>query len=199
MSFGTMRDRIAFDLNRADLTSSIALHIKSAIKHYESKSYFYNEQHSTATVTSQEYVSLPTGYKSFRAIRCSIGGNDDYKLDPKNHDWFEKVSRSGVVGNPIYYNVTDSQLRLYPRPDQTATLTMSFNQELSAVSASGDTNAWFNQGEILIRTKATAYTLRFTMHDNERAIVFDDQAASEELGLDRRNTNHGTEAIESWL
>ncbi len=197
--YGTMVARIAADTRRADLTSSIGVHIKSAIQHFDPNVSFYNQEHASATITSQEYVALPTGYTSLREIEVSVAGNERYPLYPKNNEWFNKFAGSSHVGDPIFYNVTDYQLRLYPIPTQTSTLTMSYYRELTAVSATADTNKWFTIGELLIRSKATEYLYRYRVHDYVAADHFLLQAERENIQMQRRGILFSTEKIRSWM
>ena len=198
-TFGTMIDRIASDTKRSDYTSSISVHIKSAIQHYDPSVKFYTQEHASATATSQEYIALPTGFTSLRTLQASVAGNQKYRLTPRNNDWFDNNASSAHTGDPIYYNVTDYQLRLYPIPSQTSTLTMSFYKELTAVSATADTNKWFTIGEPLIRAKATSYLYRYTVHDHEQANVYQIEADLEQAKMKSRDALFSTEKIKPWL
>lgn len=199
MTLGTMKTRIASDLQRSDLTSAIGNSIRTAISYYESRNWPWNDTHASATVTSQEYVALPTRYKSMRSIRAVHSSGRNYKLNEKSHSWMEENADSANTGTPIYYCINDEQVRLYPIPDSTATLNFSFYQtEATAVSDSA-TNAWFSSPEAMIRYKAKALVLADQMHDFEKAMYFEQAALQEEVRLLGRKVTYTTGEINPWL
>jgi hypothetical protein len=65
-------------------------------------------------------------------------------------------------GRPAYYAVQNRSLRFYPIPETSYNLQMSYHYALGEISLSASdsaSNAWTNEGLVLIRTRATADVL----------------------------------------
>jgi hypothetical protein len=154
--FGTMTTRILDDLNRNDLTSQAQDAIQTAIKFYEKRQFWFTEGRATAsTVDSQEYYALPDDFLDMESLSITVS-NWTYPLLLRTYntleDWFVK---SGTYkGYPTDYALFEEQIRLYPIPNGTYTLNLSYVQKLSTLSNDTDTNAWMVEGEELIRTHA---------------------------------------------
>lgn len=157
-TYGTMQDRIADELNRSDLTSQIQLAIKSAIEHYESDRFYFNEKVATTTTTaSSQWVTQPTDMVELDTLAIT-NGSYKYTLNPRTYNYLEEIDNGNgtYTGAPEDYAVYQEQYRLYPVPDATYTLTQSYIYRLSDLSATADTNAWVTVGEQLIRYRAKA-------------------------------------------
>jgi hypothetical protein len=85
-------------------------------------------------------------------------GNTRVPLRQKGYAWMEDMNTSNNGrGMPRYYAIEARELRLYPVPDRTyslATVILNRLPEISLAAADTATNAWVNEGELLIRTYA---------------------------------------------
>lgn len=171
-TYGTMQTRVAGELNRTDLTSEIQDSILSAIKHYEGRRLWFNESIRTTTTTaSDEYVDEPSDLSEIDSITITISST---KIPLKKRTWqyLEDLDvTTTLTGQPREYALFDEQIRLYPIPDDTYTLTLSGGKKFATLSGDSDTNAWMTTGEELIRSRAVA---------DVRANVMRDQAALQE-------------------
>ena len=154
--FGTMTTRILDELNRTDLTSQAQSAIQTSIKFYENRRFWFTEGRATASTTSgTQYYALPTDFLDIDSITITVNSNT-YKLTLRLYDrledWF--VASSTYTGQPTDFAIYQEQIRLYPVPNGTYTLTISYHKKLTALSGDTDTNAWMVQGEELIRNHA---------------------------------------------
>ena len=60
-------------------------------------------------------------------------------------DWF--VQSATYTGYPTDYALYDEQIRLYPIPNGTYTLTLSYQKQLDGLAGEADTNEWMIDGE----------------------------------------------------
>jgi hypothetical protein len=158
-TLGQMVEQIRGDLDRGtDFDSRIKLAIERAIRYYKGSRLGFNLKRAFATLTSgNEYVSLPLDWVEADLLRLDRG-NEREVMEEVTYDWMEDVNQAADQrGRPYKYAIQHRTLRLYPTPDQTYTLMLSFQYELTDVSASADdsaTNAWLSEAEELIRKHA---------------------------------------------
>lgn len=172
--FRTIRNRILDELDRDDLSAQAELAIKSAVEFYSPRRFWFNEARATAsTVADQEYYPLPDDFVAEDVLTISV--NDTvYPLrrvsNEQIDDW--TMSTSVNTGRPQEYALQGTELRLYPVPDDSYTLTMSYQKRLTELAAEGDSNAWTTDAEELIRRRAEGDLCLSVLQDNERATGF---------------------------
>jgi len=174
--FQTMKLRILDELTRTDLTSQAGLAINSAIAHYESERFWFNEARSTTnTVSGQEYYALPSDYIDTDVLSVVIN-NYSYVLPQRTHTQLEEwyVSNSSYTGYPRDHSIYEEQIRLYPIANGAYPLTLSYIKQLTSLSADADTNAWMTvgEGEELIRSRAEADMCARILQDLDRAAIY---------------------------
>jgi hypothetical protein len=158
-TLGEMVEQIREDLNRGtDFDARIKRAVETAIRFYKSQRLGFNLKRAFATLTSgQEYISLPTDWIEADLMRLDHDSERDLMREV-TYDWIdEQESNADLRGRPRRFAIQHRTMRLYPIPDQTYTLMLSFQYELTNVSKSADdsaTNAWLNEGEELIRKHA---------------------------------------------
>jgi len=155
-TYGTMQDRIADEINRTDLTTQIQSAIKSAIQFYKTHRFNFNEGKSVRnTADGDEFVGLPSDYLEVDTLGITVSSRY-YQLMQRTHESLDKITWSdgSYKGFPIMYAIYEQNIRLYPIPDGTYELKMTYLRSLSDVSATGDTSSWFTDGEELVRTHA---------------------------------------------
>lgn len=158
---GTMVRRIREDVSRGtDIDARIKQAIVDAIVFYKNKRLGFNIKRARALLTSgNETVSLPTDWIEADFLRLEENGTRD-TMEEVTYDWIEDQTESdNDRGKPYRYAIQHRELRLFPTPDKSYTLVLSFQYELQNVSISatdGETNAWLTEAEQLIRKHAMA-------------------------------------------
>lgn len=158
---GTMVRRIREDVSRGtDIDARIKQAIVDAIVFYKNKRLGFNIKRARALLTSgNETVSLPTDWIEADFLRLEENGTRD-TMEEVTYDWIEDQTESdNDRGKPYRYAIQHRELRLFPTPDKSYTLVLSFQYELQNVSISStdsDTNAWLTEAEQLIRKHAMA-------------------------------------------
>lgn len=162
--FGTMVRRIRVDINRgAGFDARIKDAICDAIVYYKNRRLGFNIKRARAVLTSgNETVSLPTDWLEADFLRLEYNGERD-PMSEVTYDWMEDTLRADTDrGRPCKFAVQHRELRVYPIPDKSYTLVLSFHFELKNVSISatdGANNGWTQDAEQLIRKKAQADVL----------------------------------------
>ena len=168
-TYGTMQDRIATELKRSNLTARIQEAIQSAIKHYETNRFWFNEKTTTLVTTpSNEDMSLSSDFVELDSIKF-VTSTYGHTLYPRTFQYIEEVNTSvgSYEGIPEDYAIYGDAIKLYPVPDATYTISVSYLYRLSSLSATADTNAWMTTGEELIRKRAKA-DIRLNLLEDER-------------------------------
>ncbi len=188
-----MHAEITDDLNRTDLSANIITAIKRAVLFYnDTRTYWFHEERVyTDVATASAYYSLPSDFDSLDLL--SISENSDvYVLQPKPDAYIEDHQDDGITAIPEYYSIYDDQVRLFPTPDRSLTLTMHYKKNLADVSASSSsslnfTNAFFTEGYDLIRFRAEFDLYTNKLHNAEMAQACKIQERECEVAL---NTRH---------
>jgi hypothetical protein len=151
--------RIREDIDRGtSYDNRIKQAIVDAIAHYRAKRLGFNVKRARALLTSaQEIVSLPLDWIEADFLRLEDDGDREPMLEV-TYDWMEDEGRNDDIrGRPTKFAIQHRELRLYPSPDKSYTLVLSFHYDLQNVSLSasdGETNAWMTEAEELIRKRA---------------------------------------------
>ena len=152
---------IADDLDRDDMGSQIAKAVSSAISHYEGTRFWFNEKRNIEFTlsSSQEFYGVNDSpyipnlieIDSFSVIQSGTP-NPIYRRD---YDWIEQTAMNGVAGLPSDYAYYGQEIRLYPIPDGTGSMTarIAAHVRLDSLSDSQE-NAWTTEAENLIRYRA---------------------------------------------
>ena len=157
--FGTMVTRIRDDLDRGtDFDQRIKQAICDAIVFYSPSRLGFNTKRSRALVTSgMEMVALPTDWIEADYLRLENDGQR-VPIEEVGYDTIEdRRQNDDDRGEPEMYSIQHREMRLYPIPDHTYTLVLSFQFEMTSISISAlstESNAWMTEAEMLIRTWA---------------------------------------------
>lgn len=176
--YGTMQDRIADELARADLETQIQRSIQSAIKHYERTRFYFNTSvtDTFATVANQEYYGAAANSRIPNLIQIDdMGVTINGIVLPVlavPFDQMDTAQNGAIKSFPQYFAYYAQQIRLFPMPDQVYTISLAWQYRLTALSADTDTNAWMTDAEELIRTRAECDLLWRVMDDPEKAQIF---------------------------
>lgn len=171
LTYGDMQTRIADELHRSDLATNSRLTnaIKAAIKHYERERWWFTEATTSASLTTsagQATYPLPDDFKRLDSLTMTINGSKR-DVDPMPYGQMDAqdAGTSSVRGPSRWWAIYAEVLRLYPIPDGIYVQTMSYQKHLATLSASADTNAWMDEMEPLIRTKAKEILARQVIRD----------------------------------
>jgi hypothetical protein len=158
-TLGRMVARIREDIDRgSSFDPRIKQAIADAISFYKTRRLGFNIKRARALLTSgNELVSLPLDWIEADFLRLEDDGSRE-PMEEVTYDWMEDEGRNDDNrGRPTKYAIQHRELRLYPVPDRSYTLVLSFQYDLQNVSVSasdGETNAWMTEGEELIRKHA---------------------------------------------
>lgn len=209
----TVISRIRTDLNRGtDFDSRIRLAIHDAIVYYRTERLGFNSKRKTFIV-SAEYTSLTANWLEVDTLALE---RSDYvnPLCEKTYLWIHDRARDpDFTDEPLHFAIQNHQLRLYPAPDQTYSVQMSYLYDLGGVltdnagvslSASDSfSNAWLTQGELLIRQHAMADLYENYIDGPESMQKADRCSGQASLHLNqlkrRANREQGGGMVEPWL
>lgn len=157
-TYGTLKTRITNELQRGDLTAEASKAASTALDFYKRQRFNFNSVRATAaTADGQEFYQLPTDYVEADTM-ILIDGSELVYLTERSHRWVDQNKEwQSYESRPTTFSVQNKELRLYPVPDQSYTLRLSYVYKLYEVSsgaADADTNAWFTEGEELLRLHA---------------------------------------------
>lgn len=174
MSYGDMQTAIADQLVDSALTvAQIKAAIQSAIKHYERKPFYFNQKKAAtfSTVASQEYYGTAANADIPYIIKFESFQIGTYKSTVRatDHAAIEASQSGSITGQPNAYAYYEQKIRLYPMPDAVYTATLSYIYRLTALSADGDTNAWVEDAEELIRQSAKRILALDILHADDIA------------------------------
>lgn len=184
-----MKDRIALEMNRADLSGNIASAINSAIQQYESERFWFNESRSITfdTVAAQvAYGALASAFIPYlvRIDMLSLAETSTsvYDLYRKNADEFDLTSLGQASsGKPTCFTYSEQEIRLWPTPDQAYAMRVHGVYKLATLTGDSDSNAWTTEAEELIRSAAKK---KLAMHDTGDAELAGIMAAAEREAFD---------------
>lgn len=166
--------QISDDINRTDQTANISTALLRAVNHYENERWWFNEARArTGTTPDQERLPLPSAADSGDVVEVDsiviTINNNSYRLKPTSKLEMDDLYISGSVytGRPDRFTLYDSQIRLYPIPDATYSVTISYQYILPEMTTSSST-AWSNEMGQLIRFHALADIYANKLHNVER-------------------------------
>ena len=195
-NFGTMVSRIDREIRRDNLTADIKDSIVDAIRHYENERFSFNEQSSVVVTTaSSPYLSaLPAGIISLDRVELDQGGSR-YPVDPKSYTWITDVDNGNSLGPPYDYALYQGNMRMYPVPDQAYSIHLSYQVQLTEVSASATstaTNAWMTVAEPIIRSHAKGLIFLHRLRNQSEAQAMEYIASKEHKRLKSKDSGKTT-------
>ncbi len=191
-TFGTMVSRIARELRRDNLTADIKDSIVDAIRYYENERFSFLETASVVTTTASDpYLSsLPAGLLSLDKVELDNGGSR-YPVDPKTYDWITDIDTGNSNGPPYDYALYKGNMRLYPVPDQAYSIHLSYQVQLTEISASATstaTNSWVTKAEPMIRCRAKGLVFANRLRNMKDAQAMEYMAEQEHDKLKAKDT-----------
>lgn len=167
-----LKTRIASEINRSDLTTSIADAITTAITYCRSLRLEFNEVAATfATVDGEQAYTtsiIPTDIAQIDMMQITSNGRIT-PMDPMGYaDLKALTTATDINGEPSLYAWYAQKIHLYPIPDGIYTITISYLQREAAPANDADgTTVWTNAAEPLVRALAKKFLCRDVMRDPE--------------------------------
>jgi hypothetical protein len=162
-TLGYMKDKVADELARPDLTSQIADKITEAIAAYQPERFFFSESRDITfnTVAGQEFYAAADNaaiplLQAFDYVILYIG-SIPWPIARRTDVEIEVLNQNGLMkGQPWNWSYYNQQLRLGPVPDAVYSMRIACHNKIAAPS--GDDvvgNPWMtDNAERLIRCRA---------------------------------------------
>lgn len=156
-----LQTRIADELDRgSELTAQIKKAIVTAVAFYARKKFYFTETSFTFnTVVAREYYGVADNAAiatspNLEILNININAGR-FEMVKQSFQYIDDISFiTGSLGQPMIWAYRAEQIRLYPIPSQVWTITAFNIPRLTALSADSDSNAWTNDAEALIRSRA---------------------------------------------
>jgi hypothetical protein len=184
-TLGYMKDKIADEIARSDLTSQIADKITEAIEAYQPERFFFSETRDITFNTSvgQEFYGDSTspiavaGMSTLQAFDYLILyiGSIPWPIARRTDTEIEVLNQNGLMrGQPWNWSYFNEQLRLGPVPDTTYQMRIAAHQRIAPPSTDDQTgNAWMTQiAERMIRCRAKGELYAHVIRDSDEAQKF---------------------------
>lgn len=176
-----MQQRIADDLNRADLTTQIKKAINRAIVFYLKEPFWFKETSATfSTVASQKaYSNTDTSITDIGRIYLveSVLNNANYEMTERDIKWVENMNPNDAIGQPTDYAWWQNKFYIYLVPSGIFTIRVWYTKKYTELSADADTNDWTTTAEDLIEARARWWIYKRVILDKAQA----DEAKIEEM------------------
>jgi hypothetical protein len=174
-TLGTLNDNIADMLARSDINSQITLEIQSAVRHYQSERFWFNEDRISLSCSSTitEYtLSATTSIMQIIAVQITRNSST-YVIEPISEAERLSYDTNNITGDPSWYAVYRGLFIPYPRPTTSPyTATISVVREPVTLSATTDSNVFTNNAQELIESRAAANICLRYLRDQEAAKSF---------------------------
>lgn len=172
-ALSVLKARIASELHRTDLSDDIAYAIADAVAHYKTRRFRFNQARSTFNVTSgtERYGTsvIPSDIVQVDVLSVTVNGRK-YVLREWSNETMERIaSTTNTYGQPTAWAWYADEIRFYPIPDATYTVTIQYHKSLAVPSADSSSNAWTNEAEELIRNAAMRRLCMGKLRDPEGA------------------------------
>ena len=163
-----LKNRIATELKRTDLTAPIADAVGTAIRLYKWRRFAFNETSGTLNTINgtREYdaaAGLPTDIIEIDVATVAISATRSYDLESAP---FEQVNRWNganlTTGYPTHYAWHAEKLYLYPTPNDAYTITLRYHADVSD-------ETWAQRAEALIRNAAKRNLFSDLLEDDANA------------------------------
>lgn len=211
-TFLDVRDRVADQLSRSDLSAQIDREIQLAITRYNRRVTWLHEVRAVTltSVAAQAWystVDVSTGAGPQAVVgRTAVDVSDiqsvrymrtaDYDdLKQVHYSDFERFfDTTGSAGRTAYFTLYAGQIGIWPVPAGVETFTLSVVCKPVIPASATDTSVWFDQAQELIENAAASAICRKFLSDGERAQafkVFEDAAWDELLAESNKKAATG--------
>lgn len=179
--YASLQTKIGSWLNRSDLTAEIPTFIQLAeAKIGRTLRHFNMEKRATADLDSR-YTEVPVDF--VQPIRLHVTGKGPLSLTGQEDMQIRRDQACDTAGTPLFYALVGGEFEVFPSPDSTYTLEMSYYGKIDALSDSNTTNWLLNDAPDVYLYGALMQTAPFLM-DDARLTVW---AALLQSGIDELN------------
>ena len=211
-TFLDVRNRVADQLARSDLSAQIDREIQLAIARYNRRVTWLHEVRAVTltSVAAQAWyssVNVSTGAGPQAVVgRTAVDVSDiqsvrymrtaDYDdLKQVHYSDFERFfDTTGSAGRTSYFTLYAGQIGIWPVPSGAEVFTLSVVCKPVIPASATDTSVWFDQAQELIENAAASAICRKFLSDGERAQafkVFEDAAWDELLAESNKKAATG--------
>jgi hypothetical protein len=211
-TLGIMKERIASELRRDDLSSATEfvtlnqvsdIHnaILTAIGEYQREKFYFSEDRGSVlfdTVAAQDIYTSVDEPDIARIVKIewayAIIGGTSIKLWPRRADLMEgsNTGDNALSGQPAFYSWYGESIRIEPIPNDVFSLRFGCVLKTTAPASDSETgNRWMTDAELLIRSRAKAELYRHVIKDAQKADLFQ-AAANDALSTLRDITDSKT-------
>lgn len=175
---GQLQDRIADDLDRADLSSQIQDAVTDAIQYYETERFTFNEvQNVTHTFSistdAVALTNLPVYFFKIDRLRMQYSGSTNLTdLYQRDIEWLMAGQDAKTLSRPLEFAVYGGNINFDSMPDQAYVSVIDGVKRVSStasLSLTTNASAWFNEAAKLIRARAKAELCAHVIRDYEQA------------------------------
>lgn len=190
-TFGELKTRIAQKLgNQSNLTSQIATAINETIIYYQQEAFWFNETSTTLTLNQGDPLmpNLPSDFlyetkKNGLVINYS---STRYVLN-KKHPVIYDATNVQASGLPFMYKNQNGELYVYPYPDQSYSLILSYIKSYAELVNDSDSNDWTTYAVRLIEAQTLADLWLDQGKSEDRYVAYLKKSEQEYLALKRRS------------
>jgi len=178
-TLGTMKQEIAGNLGRSDLSSYIATYIDRAIEREQTTRYWFNESRDLTFSTvagTYTYDTFSTGPVTSLDDVLTIDylwvedGTSRWLLENVPYDQIEASLYQSTQSKPYMWTEYGEKIWLYPIPNDTYTIRASAHYKVAAPSSDTETgNVWMTDGYSMILSLAKALIYSAHIRDMNKA------------------------------
>ena len=211
-TFLDVRDRVADQLSRSDLSAQIDREIQLAIARYNRRVTWLHEVRAVTltSVAAQAWystVDVSTGagpqdvagrtavdVSDIQSVRYMRTADYDDLKQVRYSDFERFFDTTGSAGRTSYFTLYAGQIGIWPVPAGVETFTLSVVCKPVIPASATDTSVWFDQAQELIENAAASAICRKFLSDGERAQafkVFEDAAWDELLAESNKKAATG--------
>lgn len=157
-TLGTMVDRIADEIARADLKTQTEDAIRSAINNYAGERWWFNESvsYTICLSSSADTYPLPDNFERVDEYNLILTGPTILQIDQQTFQTISDWQTGAAYGQPTDFCIYESSIILFPIPETSYFTMLSYVTTVSTLTFTTCTNAFMTYGEELIRSRARA-------------------------------------------
>jgi len=193
-------NEVCDDLNRDDLTAQCSDAVVMAIRHFDSRRWWFGEGSATFTTTSTiSAYPLATDFRDMDYMEVSLPGGNWKEVKETDFGTVRTMLQGQTVtGYPDKFAIYDQAIHMAYQPNDAYQVRDYYTKTLADLTATGS-NAWTTDCRELIRARAAKSVALRTLHDAELASVFagieDDETRSPREENDRRTSSGKTKPV----
>jgi len=211
-TLGEIRKRLADQIGNYDLLDQYDHAIRAAIEQHEGRRFSFNlARLRINTVAAQEFYTWPTDLLTAAGSALATGedlveiesvtlrwSSTGDPLIPMTWEDLEIYNSTDTTGQPAYYALQGSSLRIGPIPDAIYALYVNGIKRLKTLTASTDTNDWMTTGASLVIAGAKRILARDVLRNPDLMASATLQEAEALAALQRRAAAKHTNRQRAW-